>query len=89
VQGWTVTTNGPYSSQPYFLRLSKTGDPDAAIVYNLGNGSISADQRAVVDETAIADEAVGELGVPAVLDEGNSVVCEGEDGVSNVFASAL
>jgi hypothetical protein len=24
-----------------------------------------------------------------MLDEGNSVVCEGEDGVSNVFASAL
>ena len=44
------------------------------------------------DETSVADEAVaaaGKLGVPAVLDEGNSVVCEGEDGVSNVFASAL
>ena len=27
--------------------------------------------------------------MPAVIDEGNSVVCEGQDGVSNVFASAL
>jgi hypothetical protein len=27
--------------------------------------------------------------VPAVIDESNSVVCEGQDGVSNVFASAL
>jgi hypothetical protein len=44
------------------------------------------------DETSIADEAVAavaKIKVPAVLDEGNSVVCEGEDGVSNVFASAL
>ena len=44
------------------------------------------------DETSIADEAVAaaaKIGVPAVLDEGNSVVCEGQDGVSNVFASAL
>ena len=44
------------------------------------------------DETSIADEAVAAaatVGVPAVLDEGNSVVCEGENGVSNVFASAL
>ncbi|HVU92629.1 MAG TPA: glucodextranase DOMON-like domain-containing protein, partial [Jatrophihabitans sp.] len=49
VKGWTVTTTGPYSAQPYFLRLSKTGDPDAAISYNLGNGSISVDQRSVVD----------------------------------------
>ena len=31
----------------------------------------------------------GGAGVPAVLDEGNSVVCEGQHGVSNVFASAL
>jgi Ricin-type beta-trefoil lectin domain len=44
------------------------------------------------NETSVADEAVaaaGKIGVPAVLDEGNSVVCEGQNGVSNVFASAL
>jgi hypothetical protein len=44
------------------------------------------------DEKAEADEAVAAaapLGVPALIDEGNSVVCEGQDGVSNVFASAL
>ena len=44
------------------------------------------------NETSAADEivtAARDLGVPAVLDEGNSVVCEGQDGVSNVFASAL
>ena len=35
VEGWTVTTNGPLASHPYFIRLSKTGDPNAAISYNL------------------------------------------------------
>ena len=38
VKGWTVTTNGPLSASPYFIRLSKTGDPNAAISYNVGNG---------------------------------------------------
>ncbi|MHA6765640.1 glycosyl hydrolase family protein [Streptacidiphilus sp. PAMC 29251] len=43
-------------------------------------------------ETGVAVSAVAQaakLGVPAVIDEGNSVVCEGQQGVSNVFASAL
>jgi hypothetical protein len=31
----------------------------------------------------------GPLGVPGILDEGNSVSCEGTDGVSDVFAAAL
>jgi glucoamylase len=48
VESWTVTTSGPLGAR-YFLRLSKTGDPNAAISYNLGNGSITADQREVVD----------------------------------------
>ena len=44
------------------------------------------------NETSVADElvaAAAKLKVPGVLDEGNSVVCEGQVGVSNVFASAL
>jgi glucan 1,4-alpha-glucosidase len=49
VKGWAVTTNGPLSSSPYFIRLSKTGDPNAAITYNLGNGGPSLDQRQVID----------------------------------------
>ena len=43
-------------------------------------------------ETSVADEAVAEsakLGLPAVIDEGNSVVCEGMPNVSDVYASAL
>ena len=36
IKGWTVTTNGPLAPHPYFIRLSKTGDPNAAISYNVG-----------------------------------------------------
>jgi glucoamylase len=49
VKGWTVTSNGPNSPDPYFIRLSKTGDPDAAITYNVGNGGPTLDQREVID----------------------------------------
>src|SRR2546421_9634844 len=49
VEGWTVTTHGPLASHPYFIRLSKTGDPNAAISYNLGNGGLTLDQRSVID----------------------------------------
>jgi glucan 1,4-alpha-glucosidase len=49
IKGWTVTTNGPLSSSPYFIRLSKTGDPNAAIQYNVGNGGLTLDQRRVID----------------------------------------
>jgi glucan 1,4-alpha-glucosidase len=46
---WTLTTNGPASPDPYFIRLSKTGDPNAAITYNVGNGGPTLDQREVID----------------------------------------
>jgi len=48
IKDWTVTTTGPYAPR-YFLRLSRTGDPDAAAPYNLGNGGPTEDQRRVVD----------------------------------------
>src|SRR5215218_6357348 len=48
VKGWTVTTSGALAPR-YFIRLSKTGDPNAAISYNVGNGGPTLDQRAVVD----------------------------------------
>ena len=48
--GWAVTSNGPLMSHPYYIRLSKTGDPNAAISYNLGNGGPTLDQRSVIDQ---------------------------------------
>ena len=49
IKGWTVTTNGLQSADPYFIRLSKTGDPNAAITYNVGNGGPTLDQRDIID----------------------------------------
>jgi glucoamylase len=50
VKQWTVTTNGPLSSKPYFLRLTKDGDPNAGTTYAIGDGGPTAvDQRQVVD----------------------------------------
>src|SRR5207237_5664965 len=49
IEGWTVTTTGSLASHPYFIRLSKTGDPNAAISYNVGNGGPTLDQRTVID----------------------------------------
>jgi glucoamylase len=46
---WTLTTNGPLSAHPYFIRLSKNGDPNEAVVYNVGNGGPDLDQRSVID----------------------------------------
>src|SRR5258708_7599674 len=48
IKTWTVTTNGP-DGPDYFIRVSKTGDPNAAISYNLGNGGPTLDQRSVID----------------------------------------
>ncbi len=48
IKSWAVTTTGKDAAR-YFIRLSKTGDPNAAISYNLGNGSTTVDQRSVID----------------------------------------
>ena len=61
VKGWTVTTNGPLSTRPYFIRLSKTGDPNAAISYGIGNGGPSVDQRTVIDAGFLELVRLGEL----------------------------
>ena len=50
IKKWTVTTSSPFHTPPYFIRLSKTGDPNAAITYTLNNGNnTSLDQRQVID----------------------------------------
>jgi glucan 1,4-alpha-glucosidase len=60
VKGWTVTTNGPLGTH-YFIRLSKTGDPNAAISYGLGNGGPTLDQRNVIDAGFLELVRLGEL----------------------------
>ncbi|OEV31073.1 glucan 1,4-alpha-glucosidase [Streptomyces nanshensis] len=50
VEDWTVTTKGPDSSEPYYLRLTKNGKPDSGMKYELGNNiETPVDQRTVVD----------------------------------------
>jgi glucoamylase len=50
VKDWTVTTNGPLSDSPYFLRLTKDGRPNRGTTYEMGDGGPrSIDQRKVVD----------------------------------------
>src|SRR5712692_9865777 len=61
VERWTVTTTGPLASHPYFIRLSKTGDPNAAISYNVGNGGPTLDQRSVIDAGFLELSRLGEL----------------------------
>ena len=61
IKGWTVTTSGPLAAHPYFIRLSKTGDPNAAIAYNVGNGGPTLDQRNVIDAGFLELVRLGEL----------------------------
>ena len=51
----------PTAASPTSSGLSKTGDPDTPVVNNLGNGSISADQRAVVDDGFLELARFGEI----------------------------
>ncbi len=62
VKSWTVTDTGPYGDHRYFIRLSPTGDPNAAEKYNLNNGSLNnVDQRRVVDAGFLELTRLGEL----------------------------
>jgi glucan 1,4-alpha-glucosidase len=60
IKGWTVTTDGPLAPR-YFIRLSKTGDPNAAISYSVGNGGPTLDQRTVIDAGFLELARLGEL----------------------------
>jgi glucoamylase len=56
VESWTATSNGPYSPRPYYLRVTKDANPDAATRYELGdnfirNGDKTVDQREIVDNS--------------------------------------
>lgn len=50
VDGWTATTTGPFSADPYYLRVSKNGEPDSGTRYNPGdNYPTDVDERTQVD----------------------------------------
>ncbi len=69
----------------YYPLAATTCGGSPTIAQLLGTRVRSAEQT----EAQGAAAAAAQLNVPGVIDEGNSVVCEGQAGVSNVFASAL
>jgi glucoamylase len=58
-----VTSDGPLSTSPYFMRLDKTGDPDqSGVTYTLNNGNTTpVDQRSVIDQGFLELTRMGEL----------------------------
>jgi glucoamylase len=61
LRDWTVTTNGPLSSAPYFLRLSVDGDANAGTEYTIADGGPKVDQRTVVDTSFLELVRLGVL----------------------------
>ena len=61
IKGWAVTTTGPLSTDPYFIRLSPDGKPDTAENIGLGNGGPTLDQRSIIDAGFLELVRLGEL----------------------------
>lgn len=57
---WTVTTNGPLSSAPYFLRITD-GDANAGTKIQLSDGGPLVDQRRVLDPSFLELVRLGVL----------------------------
>lgn len=50
IEQWTLTTNGPLSDAPYYLRISD-GDPNIEKPLTIANGGGTYDQREIVDQS--------------------------------------
>lgn len=49
IEKWTVTTTGKHSKQPYYVRITQNGKPDAGEKIELNNGAGFFDEREIVD----------------------------------------
>jgi glucoamylase len=49
LEQWTLTTNGPLSSEPYYLRITDNGDANSGAQIQIADGGPLVDQRRVVD----------------------------------------
>jgi glucoamylase len=58
---WTVTSNGPYSGKPYFLRITADGDANAGTEVQLSDGGPLIDQRKVLDPSFLELVRLGVL----------------------------
>ena len=58
---WTVSTTGPLSGQPYFLRISVDGHASAPTKIQLSDGGPNIDQRKVLDPSFLELVRLGVL----------------------------
>ena len=58
---WTVSTTGPLSSKPYFLRISVDGNASAGTKIQLSDGGPLIDQRRVLDPSFLELVRLGVL----------------------------
>jgi glucoamylase len=73
----TVTSNGSLSSSPYFIRLSKDGDPNDGTTYSVGNGNgTQYDQRTVIDQGFTELIRQGELSATSPLAQNSMTVAD-------------
>jgi glucoamylase len=86
----TVTSDGPLSSSPYFIRVSKNGDPNSAYSYTLGNGDPNSyDQRSVVDQGFLELVRLGELPASDPLITNSLAVTSSAIGVSTPSGTGI
>ncbi|HKG49456.1 MAG TPA: glycoside hydrolase family 15 protein [Actinomycetales bacterium] len=62
---YTVTTNGPLSPRPYYLRITDNGDANSGAMIQISDGGPRVDQRRVVDPSFLE---VVRLGVKSADD---------------------
>jgi glucoamylase len=67
--GWTVTSNGPLSSAPYYLRITDDGNANAGTQIQIADGGPLVDQRSVLDPSFLDLVRLGVIDAadPAVL----------------------
>jgi glucoamylase len=65
LEPWTLTTNGPLSQEPYYLRITDNGDANSGAQIQIADGGPLVDQRRVVDPSFL--EMV-RLGVKSATD---------------------
>jgi glucoamylase len=67
LEQWTLTRNGPLSSNPYYLRITANGDANSGERIQISDGGPLVDQRKVVDPSFLE---IVRLGVKSATDPG-------------------
>ena len=59
IESWTLTTNGPLSGDPYYVRVTTDGNPNAGTTYETPDHGPVVDQRQVVDPSFLEQVRLG------------------------------